>query len=69
MKTPAPRRRGFTVIELIVAGMIAVLVLSAVTFSLSQLGRSRNVVLARLEGGATSPASFATPTCSSAGCS
>ncbi len=49
MKTPAPRRRGFTVIELIVAGMIAVLVLSAVTFSLSQLGRSRNVVLARLE--------------------
>lgn len=42
-------RRGFTLVELIVAGVIAVLVLSAVTFSLSQLGRSRNVTFARLE--------------------
>lgn len=42
-------RRGFTLVELIVAGVIAVLVLGAVTFSLSQLGRSRNVTFARLE--------------------
>jgi uncharacterized membrane protein YgcG len=41
--------RGFTIVELIVAGVIAVLVLGAVTFSLSQLGRSRNVTFARLE--------------------
>lgn len=42
-------RRGFTVLELIVAGAIAVLVLGAITLALSQLGRSRNVTLARLE--------------------
>ena len=42
-------RRWFTLVELIVAGVIAVLVLGAVTFSLSQLGRSRNVTFARLE--------------------
>jgi type II secretory pathway pseudopilin PulG len=42
-------RRGFTLVELIVAGVIAVLVLGAVTFSLSQLGRARNVTFARLE--------------------
>ena len=42
-------RRGFTLVELIIAGVIAVLVLGAVTFSLSQLGRSRNVSFARLE--------------------
>lgn len=41
--------RGFTLIEMIVAGVIAALVLGAVTFSLSQLGRSRNVAVARLE--------------------
>lgn len=44
-----PHRRGFTVLELIVAGAIAVLILSAITLALSQLGRSRNVTLARLE--------------------
>jgi type II secretion system protein J len=43
------RARGFTLIEMIVAGVIAALVLGAVTFSLSQLGRSRNVAVARLE--------------------
>lgn len=52
MTTPHPngaRRAGFTLIEMIVAGVIAALVLGAVTFSLSQLGRSRNVAVARLE--------------------
>lgn len=42
-------RRGFTLVELIVAGVVATLVLAAVTFSLSQLGRARNVSFARLE--------------------
>jgi len=48
-RSPVARRRGFTLIEMIVAGVIATLVLGAVTFSLSQLGRSRNVAVARLE--------------------
>ncbi len=42
-------RRGFTLLEMIVAGAMAALILAAVTFALSQLGRSRNVSVARLE--------------------
>jgi type II secretion system protein J len=42
-------RRGFTLLEMIVAGAMAALILAAVTFALSQLGRSRNTTVARLE--------------------
>lgn len=43
------RPRGFTLLEMIVAGAMAALILGAVTLSLSQLGRARNVSVARLE--------------------
>jgi len=48
---PAHRalRRGFTLIELVVAGTVAALVLTAVTFSLSQLGRARSIATDRAE--------------------
>lgn len=46
---PRRRRRGFTLLEMIVAGAMAALILAAVTFALSQLGRSRSVSVARLE--------------------
>ena len=42
-------RRGFTLIELVVAGTVAALVLGAVTFSLSQLGRTRRIATERAE--------------------
>ena len=41
--------RGFTLIELVVAGTVAALVLGAVTFSLSQLGRTRRIATERAE--------------------
>ncbi|MBL9140978.1 MAG: prepilin-type N-terminal cleavage/methylation domain-containing protein, partial [Phycisphaerae bacterium] len=43
------RNRAFTLIELIVAGVVATIVLAAVTFSLSQLGKARNVARDRVE--------------------
>lgn len=45
----ARARRGFTLIELVVAGTVAALVLGAVTFSLSQLGRTRRIATERAE--------------------
>lgn len=42
-------RRGFTLIELVVAGTVAALVLGAVTFSLSQVGRARLIATERTE--------------------
>jgi type II secretory pathway pseudopilin PulG len=42
-------RRAFTLVELIVAGTIAAMVLTAVTFSLSQLGKARNIARDRAE--------------------
>ncbi|NBQ15324.1 MAG: prepilin-type N-terminal cleavage/methylation domain-containing protein, partial [Proteobacteria bacterium] len=54
--TPRPRlnsergpRRGFTLIELVVAGTIAAFVLTAVTFALSQLSKARNIARDRVE--------------------
>ena len=50
---PSPDRirrpRGFTLLEMIIAGAMAALILGAVTLSLSQLGRAREVGVARLE--------------------
>ena len=42
-------RRAFTLIELVIAGTVAALVLGAVTFSLSQLGRARLIAGERTE--------------------
>ena len=49
MTKRSDRRSGFTLVELIVAGTIAAMVLGAVTFSLSQLGRARNIARDRAE--------------------
>ena len=49
MTSSRRRNRGFTLVELIVAGTIAAMVLGAVTFSLSQLGRARNIARDRAE--------------------
>jgi type II secretion system protein J len=46
---PRRARRGFTLIELVVAGTVAALVLGAVTFSLSQVGRARLIATERTE--------------------
>ena len=43
------RRAGFTLIELIIAGTVAVIVLGALTISLAQIGRGRTVVIRRLD--------------------
>ncbi len=43
------KRRGFTLIELMVAGMMAVIVLGGITTSLSQLGSAKSVSRQRLE--------------------
>lgn len=49
-RTPRARARmAFTLIELIVAGVVATIVLSAVTFSLSQIGKARNLARDRVE--------------------
>ncbi len=42
------RRRGFTLIELVVAGSVAVIVVGAITISLSKIGRGREVASDRL---------------------
>jgi type II secretion system protein J len=42
-------QRGFTLIELVVAGTIAAFVLTAVTFALSQLSKGRNIARDRVE--------------------
>ncbi len=42
-------RRGFTIIELMVAGMMATIVLGGITVSLSQLGSAKGVSRQRLE--------------------
>lgn len=46
--TPRPNRRGFTLVELIVAIVIAAMVATAITSSLSQLGRAREVARLRM---------------------
>jgi type II secretion system protein J len=43
------RRSGFTLIELIVAGAISVIVVGAITVSLSKIGRGREVANRRLD--------------------
>ena len=43
------KRRGFTLIELMVAGMMATIVLGGVTTALSQLGSSKSISRQRLE--------------------
>ncbi len=45
---PAGHRRGFTLVELILAGAIAALVLITVVTTLSQVGRARTISRARL---------------------
>ena len=40
---------GFTLIELVVAGTIAAMVLMAVTFALAQLSKTRNIARERVE--------------------
>jgi type II secretory pathway pseudopilin PulG len=42
------RRRGFTLIEMVVAGSVAVIVIGAITISLSKIGRGREVASDRL---------------------
>jgi type II secretory pathway component PulJ len=42
-------RRGFTIIELMVAGMMATIVLGGITISLSQLGSAKSISRQRLE--------------------
>ena len=42
-------RRGFTLIELMVAGMMASIVLGGITTSLSQLGSAKSISRQRLE--------------------
>lgn len=42
-------RAGFTLLELLVAGVLASLVLGAITISLSQLGKARNLARDRVE--------------------
>lgn len=42
-------RRGFTVLELVVAGTVAVIVVGALSLSLAQLGRSRASTMKRLD--------------------
>ena len=42
-------RRGFTLVELLLAGMIAAMVLVTVVVTLSQIGRAREVSRARLQ--------------------
>ncbi|MBL9119416.1 MAG: prepilin-type N-terminal cleavage/methylation domain-containing protein [Phycisphaerae bacterium] len=42
-------RFGFTLVELIVAGMVSVIVVGAITISLSKIGRGREVTARRLD--------------------
>src|SRR5262245_4594353 len=42
-------RRGFTLIELIVAGVITAFILSSVSMTLSQLGRAKNTAKRRFD--------------------
>ena len=44
MSRPNRRRSGFTLIELVLAGTIAALVLVTVVVSLSQIGRAREEI-------------------------
>lgn len=43
-------RRGFTVLELVVAGVVATIIVGALTLSLSRLGRARSATTVRLDG-------------------
>lgn len=45
----AHRAHGFTLIELVIAGTIAAMLLGAVTLALSQLGKTRNIARDRVE--------------------
>jgi type II secretory pathway pseudopilin PulG len=46
---PERGRRAFTLVELVVAGTVAAMLLAAITFSLSQLGNARTVARDRAE--------------------
>ncbi len=48
-RSPSASRRGFTLAELVVAGLIAAIVVGAIGASLSQLARSRTVSRVRLD--------------------
>ncbi|MDA0803223.1 MAG: hypothetical protein O2819_05645, partial [Planctomycetota bacterium] len=43
----ADTRRGFTLAELLVAGLVAIIVLGAITIAMSQMGRAREVAAVR----------------------
>src|SRR5262245_39594829 len=40
--TPMRRRRGFTLVEMLVAGVITAFILGSVSLSLQQVGRAKN---------------------------
>ena len=48
-RNPAPHRRAFTLVEVIVAGVITALVLGSMSLSISQLGRAKNTCKERLD--------------------
>ena len=47
--TPPRARRGFTIVELILAGVIAAMVLGALTIAMSQIIQSKNISHERLD--------------------
>ena len=48
-RTPSARRGGFTIVELILAGIIAAMVFGALTISMSQIVQAKNISRERLD--------------------